>query len=118
MEVFFQKNNKNSDVLFDEIKLACDGLIYVSESDAPLLPFSGPAATEVTGEIILQQTGAKADAPLEEVAFAEFFGRLTAVKDWFGEAEMSRAKRFLVLQKLLEENLRSLKVFSDRQDSG
>ncbi|MEO6050974.1 MAG: nuclease A inhibitor family protein [Pyrinomonadaceae bacterium] len=108
---FFHKNNKNSDVLFDEIKLACNGLVYISESDAPLRPYTGPRTTEVTEEIILHQTGAKADAPLEEVAFDEFFGQLTAIKDWFGETQMSKAKRFLALQKLLENNLHSLKVF-------
>ena len=48
---------------------------------------------------------------MEEVLFGDFFGRLTAIKDWFGETEMSKAKRFLALEKLLEKNLRSLKVF-------
>lgn len=96
---------------FTAIETACEGLIYISETDAPVLPFAGSAATEVTGEIILQQTGAKADEQIEEVSIAEFFGRLTPVKDWFGEAEKARAKKFLDLQKLIEENLRSAKVF-------
>ncbi|MEO6655827.1 MAG: nuclease A inhibitor family protein [Pyrinomonadaceae bacterium] len=83
--IFFQKNNENNDVLFDEIKIACEGLVYISESDAPVLSFSGRITTEGTGKIILQQAGWKTDAPVEEVAFEQFFGRLTAVKDWFGE---------------------------------
>jgi hypothetical protein len=111
MQNYFQKNNKDADRLFHEIELACEGLIYVSETDAPVLAFVGPAAVEATGEIILQQTEGKADAPVEEVAFDTFFGRLTKIKDWFGEAEKENAAKFLDLQKLLEENLRDLKVF-------
>src|SRR5580765_5192782 len=111
MQNYFQKNNKDGDGLFCAIELACERLIYVSETDAPVRPFVGPAAAEVTGEIILQQTEGKADAPVEEVAFDTFFGRLTKIKDWFGEAEKEKAAKFLDLQKLLEENLRDLKVF-------
>ena len=96
---------------FTAIETACEGLIYISETDAPVLPFAGSAATEVTGEVILQQTEAKADEPIEEVSITEFFGRLTAVKDWFGEAERARAIKFLDLHKLIEENLCNGKVF-------
>ncbi len=111
MQNYFQKNNKNADALFCEIELACEGLVYISETDAPVLAFSGPAANGPTGEIILQQTGGKADAPIDEVEFDAFFGRLTEIKDWFGETEKTRAKKFLDLQRLLEENLRQRKVF-------
>ena len=111
MQNYFQENNKNDDGLFREIEAACKGLIYISETDAPVLPFSGPATAEPTGEIILQQTGANADESIEEVAFDAFFGRLTEIKDWFGEPQKARAAKFLELQKLLEENLRDRKVF-------
>ena len=96
---------------FTAIEKACEGLIYISETDAPVLPFAGSAATDVTREIILQQTGGEAGEPIEEVSIAEFFGRLTAIKDWFGEAEKARAKKFLDLQKLIEENLNLARVF-------
>lgn len=106
----FQKSNKNSDELFREITHACEGLFYVSETDAPVLAFSGSEATEVSGEIILHQTGGKAEERVKEIAIDDFFGRLTAVKDWFGEREKAMAKKFLDLQKLIEENLSDLKV--------
>src|SRR2546426_1186393 len=100
MQIFFQENNKKDCGLFREIELACKGLVYISETDAPVLPFSGSAAAEPTWEIILQQTGSNADAPIEEGAFEEFFGRLTEIRDWFGEPEKARAAKFLVLKKL------------------
>ena len=111
MQIFFQNENKNTGELFHEIERACEGLIYISETDAPVLAVAGQPADAVTANLILQQTGLAADAPVEERDFVEFFGRLTAIREWYGEAEAARAKKFLELQKLLEENLRELKVF-------
>ncbi|MEP6789648.1 MAG: nuclease A inhibitor family protein [Acidobacteriota bacterium] len=111
MQNFFQENNKKGDGLFRKIEAACDGLIYTSETDAPVVAFSGPEAAEPTGELILQQIGGEAEAGIEEVRFGDFFGKLTAIRDWYGEPQKERAKRFLDLQQLLEENLRLLKVF-------
>ena len=93
------------------IERACEGLFYLSETDAPVLPFAGSAATGVTQEVVLQQTGISAGQQIEEQSIAVFFDRLTAIKDWFGEAEKARAKKFRDLQKLVEENLRLAKVF-------
>src|SRR2546429_320260 len=93
-EIFFQENSENIGGLFREIAIACRGLVYISETDAPVLPFSGPAIDEPTGDIILELVGNSDHAPVEELAFDAFFGRLTEVKDWYGEAEKERAKRF------------------------
>ena len=111
MQNFFQKNNKNFATFSDAVTAACDGLFYVSETDARVLPFCGGAAQDVTGENILHQTNSNTATPVEEISFYEFFDRLTAIKDWYGAAERERAEKFLGLQKLLEENLRDLKVF-------
>jgi len=107
----FQKSKKVSDPFYQSIEKACEGLIYVSETDAPVTFFRGSAAANVTGEIILQQTGHDAKETVEEIASSEFFSRLTTIKDWFGTVEKARAKKFLDLQKLIEENLSGVKVF-------
>lgn len=111
MHIFFQKNNKKFHNLPDAIKAACEDLVYISETDAPVLAFSGARVEAVTKETILQQTGHAAETQTEEMPFDGFFERLTAIKDWFGEPEKARAKNFLDLQKLLEENLSDRKVF-------
>lgn len=111
MQFFFQKKDKNEAPLFRQIERACEGLIYISETDSPVLAFSGPATDIITGEIILRE-GADGDAgPVEEISFDDFFARLTSLKEWFGERELARAKKFLELQELLEENLSQRKVF-------
>jgi len=111
MQIFFQENDRRESELFHKIELACDGLIYISETDAPFLAFGGQPADAVTANVILQQTGLAADAPVEERDFAEFFARLTTIRDWYREPEKARAQKFLELQKLLEGDLRELKVF-------
>ncbi|MFN0278788.1 MAG: nuclease A inhibitor family protein [Pyrinomonadaceae bacterium] len=112
MQFFFQKNNKNNDQLFYEIEKVCNGLIYISETDAPVRAFAGQEVDLITSDFILQQTGKAGDVPVEERNFDEFFARLTANRDWHGREETERAKKFAELQKLLKENLRKLKVFT------
>ena len=107
----FRNTNRNSTSFLRQIRGACESLFYVSETDAPVLAFSGLAVSEVNRKTILQQTGGWTGDSVKELAFDEFFGRLTTVKDWFGETQRMRAKKFLDLQKLIEENLSNLKVF-------
>lgn len=114
----FEKNqrklkiiNNNSDVIVRKLNEACEGLIYVSEADAPVRVFSGEVAAHVSRSTVLRQTGSKAEETVAEPAFDQFFSRLTAIQPWFGENESARAKKFLDLQKLIEENLSDLKVF-------
>ena len=111
MKNFFQKNDENTSELFRKIEHACEGLIYISETDEPVMPFAGGRAASVTAEIILQQINAEAESRFEERDLDDLFGRLTTMRDWYGEREKARAKKFLELKTLLEENLRDLKVF-------
>lgn len=110
-QIFFQNSKKNCGDLLARIGAAVDGLTYMSETDAPVLMYAGPAAENVAYETILQQAVEERDARVEEVSVDQFFQRSTEIKDWFGEAEKARAKKFLTLKKLLEESLRDLKVF-------
>ncbi len=106
----FNKLDKSHPSIDAAIETACEGLTYVSETDAPLAVFTSPAGLEGR-DAILQHAGAKADTPVREIPFAAWFAQLTAEKDWFGDAEKGRAKKFLQLQKLLEEGLTDLKVY-------
>jgi hypothetical protein len=111
MQFFFHDGEKIFSSFDDALAAACEGLIYISETDAPIVPFRGKNAGPVTVEAVLKQTGKPSGTPAEERDFHEFFERLTRDRDWFGDAERARAKKFLELQKLLEENLVDLKVY-------
>lgn len=97
--------------LTDRIKTASEGLYYISETDAEILPFTGSKAESVTKEEILRQTNSQTDTNVEEREFSEIFARLTKMQDWFGDEEKATAEKFSVLKNLLEKNLRDLKVF-------
>ncbi len=103
--------NSTNDSLLSELKLATQGLFYISETDAEILPFSGQKVNEISPSEILSQTGNLEDCEIEERDFDEFFDRLTKIQDWFGQGETDRADKFLILRKILEDNLRDLKVF-------
>ena len=80
--------------LDEEIARCCDGLTYISETDAPIVLFSGQPANTVTREAILQQSGLAAETCVEEFSFDAFFERLTADKEWYGDRERERAKKY------------------------
>lgn len=110
-QFFFQKKKKIIDAVFDDLRDAVKDLVYISEIDSPVIAFAGGEAEALTQETILRHAGLDGDTPIEEVSFERFFARLTANKDWYGEREKTRAKKFLGIKKLLEENLRDLKVY-------
>jgi hypothetical protein len=97
--------------LAEKIKRASEGLWYLSETDAEILPFSGRPASGVTRENLLTQIGRPVETPVEERDFAELFDRLTSPQSWFGEEERAAAERFAELRNLLQKNLRDLRVF-------
>ena len=91
--------------LLAEIENSTAGLTYISETDAPIEPYSGGKAQTVT---VHQLTS---DRRYEEMSSGDFFARLTAEKDWYDAVQKETARRFHELEKLLEQNLRDLKVF-------
>ncbi len=99
------------DKFVEEVRKLSEGLYYISETDAEIIPFAGEKAAAVTKEEVLRQTKAAAETPVEERNFAEIFRRLTAVQDWYGEEEKETAARFGKLMDFLEKNLKDLKVY-------
>ncbi len=112
-----KKMNLNKDVnskteeFLAQIENLTDGLCYMSETDARILPFTGQKAAAVTATEVLSQTKSAPNAAIEERDFSEFFGRLSDNQGWFGEEEKATALKFADLKSLLEKNLKDLKVF-------
>lgn len=106
-----EKADVNKNEFEEKLKKITEGLYYISESDAEILPFTGNKAETVKVEEILKQTANAADKPVEERDFDEFFARLTEIQDWFGDEETAVAGKFAELKKLLEEYLKNIKVF-------
>lgn len=106
----FHDEKKNSLDLLALLQDACKGLVYISETDAPVTAFVSDHKIS-NGEDIIHQLIGKTDEAVSEVDFGQFFSRLTTIKEWHGDREKARAKKFLDLQKLIEENLSDRKVF-------
>lgn len=100
----FAGSKKDFDHVADRLRKATNGLLYVSEIDAPF------TVVESTGDDKMLSRFAE-EGEVEEVDFPAFFERLTRERDWFGDRERKRAKKFLDLQKLIEESLTDLKVY-------
>lgn len=110
MKKNFQENEKDLSSFDERIAQICDGLIYISETDAPLTPFQSDAPKELNAVAIAEIASVDA-SPVEMVSADAWFARLVEEKDWWGTDEKDIAKRFARLNALLEEHLRDLLVF-------
>jgi hypothetical protein len=90
---------------------ACEGLVYISETDSPIITFAGPGVEEMSATAAAAAAGIEFREPVETVALTEFFARLSEEKDWFGETEKKNAARFRELQAALESTLSDLTIF-------
>ena len=97
--------------LAKQVKKAAKGLFYSSESDALVEVFAGSIADAVTQENLLGQIGKEVNTPVQVINFDDFFSRLTALQDWFGDEEKATAEKFAALRDLLKNNLKDLNVF-------
>lgn len=105
-----KKKTEKNEGFETEIEKACLGLFFLSETDAAMLPFFGDKVLGSPLEAIVMERGSTDKKEIEEREFVEFFARLTKIQDWFTPVEIRNAKRFLKLQKLLEDNLDDLTV--------
>jgi hypothetical protein len=97
--------------MINAIAQVSNGLVYISETDAEVVPFVDGEADAVTKEAVLKAAGLPDDMRVEEVDFDQFFTRLSAVKDWYGDEEKKRAGQYARLSEVLQGYLRELKVF-------
>ncbi len=105
-------NNKKEGIILENLILASiDGLFYMSETDAPFTIFKGEKTKELDLNFLKKSLKISNLKSFEEVGFELFFEKLTTEKDWFGENEKRRMKRYIDLKNTLQDNLKDLKVF-------
>ena len=105
-----EKND--TDRFLKKLAAACDGLLYVSETDAAVEPVAFPASENTPRrDLIKTLLDAGSGSKISKFDPAEFFGRLTAKRDWHGEKEQERAAGFRRLMELLESELSHLTVY-------
>lgn len=106
-----KKGEKIVNNFYETLEKMCEGLVYMSETDANFTVFVGNEVEAVTKEEILKQTKISPNTLIEEKSFDEFFAKLTKIQDWFATEQKQMAEKFSELEKLLRENLIGKKVF-------
>ena len=96
--------------LLEKMREATRGLTFMSESDYPFEVFKWDAK-EPTPEFMRGLTKEAADAPVETTTLSNFFRVAASDAEWKNKELLAAAKKFRALQKLLEENLKDLKVY-------
>jgi hypothetical protein len=100
-----------TDSIAIQLKQASNGLLFLSETDAPFEVIDWSAQGELTPAKLLQLTNHPPDAPLEMLAVDDFFARATQEEDWHEEEERETVKRFQNLVSVLKQNLSQLQVY-------
>jgi hypothetical protein len=101
--------NTTSDIV-DKLKLASDGLQFMSESDYPFEVFQWKGQ-QPTASTVIQQTGHSPDTPLEVVQLDEFFHNATQQEDWHNDEEKAMVKRYRELVETLKQSLSDIQVY-------
>ncbi len=97
--------------LAKQLDSATRGLLFLSETDAPLVPFVNPPRPGSLAVAARRITGRTTRDRFHEVAFEDFFRPLTESHEWDGAEERTAIRRFKRLEKLLSEELTDIHVF-------
>lgn len=105
------KNHSAESPLARRIARASKGLNFVSETDAPVVPFFAERAGENVRRAIKKAAGDPPEELIEETDAKTLFNRLTRDHDWHSPAQKKNTARFRRLQRLLDEELSDVRVF-------
>lgn len=97
--------------LTTRLEQAIDGLLYPSESDAPLQVFVWPEGTPFSLKALRTHIATSKKTPIQKVDLDTFFRPVTTPQDWFGEAEQERMEKFTALLTLLKAELSDITVY-------
>jgi hypothetical protein len=102
---------KSDERLYAELREATRGLLFMSESDYPFEVVRWEGIEEMSPEYLRAAAAGDATARVEERTITDFFRVAAGEQEWKGEAELALAKRYQSLIRLLEENLKEVKVY-------
>ena len=100
-----------TDSIADQLQKASEGLLFLSETDAPFAVITWPTQGELNQVKLLQLTNHPPDAPVKVVTVDDFFAIATLEEDWHDEEEREIVKRFQHLVSVLKQNLSNIQVY-------
>ena len=99
--------------LLEILRDVADGLLFPSETDAPLEPFFCPdeQGSTLTPERLREVADIPKDVRIKAVKLETFFRPATEEREWHNEEERAEARRFQTLVATIESTLHQPKVF-------
>lgn len=94
-----------------KLERAAQGLLYPSETDAPVRAFAWRDASPFSAEALAAKLGYDTSTPIQTTDLDTFFEPVTKPQAWYGDEEQERMRRFIALRDLLKADLRDLKVY-------
>ena len=105
------KNLRAGEALAAAIEAACRGLVYVSETDAPVVPFRAEIGSGEPAAAVIEKLKAEHGGACETVRFDEFFAKLTKDQPWHTPLQTRMVKKYRALKNLLISSLDNLAVY-------
>jgi hypothetical protein len=93
----------------DRLSHLSKDLLFPSESEYPLEPFTWKSAT-LTPETILTRSQKPSDTAIESITLEDFFAPVVTDEDWFEDEDRAIAQRFRDLQAAIA-TLENVQVF-------
>ncbi|BCM90581.1 hypothetical protein IAD21_02435 [Abditibacteriota bacterium] len=98
------------------LQKATEGLLFQSETDAPLVPFFWPEADAATlsplsTSRVLALSDSKPDAPIKTTTLATFFRNATREESWHNKEEKAEVEKFRALVATIKSTLKKPQVF-------
>lgn len=87
------------------LQAATEGLLWPSETDAPVEVVAWERADAIAPETLLHVLNLPADTPVESLTVKQFFQRVTRDREWYDDVEKARVRQFQALADLLVEML-------------
>ena len=88
-----------------------EGLLVMSETDAPLKPFVWKKVAQIDDSLLRKKAKASDDAPIEKWTVDDFFKNMNTVQDWHGEEEKADVQKFQNLTTSLQSTLSEVEVY-------
>jgi hypothetical protein len=88
-----------------KLRKAIDGLVFMSEKDAPFEAFEWDAEGTLTPKLVRELGGHPKKEAVSETDFHEFFDALTQEQDWHGEEEKEQVRKYRDLLATFEKEV-------------
>ena len=95
----------------EELSKACDGLMWLSETDYPWYVAYWEDEGQIERSILIKQYGCDPKIPMTQTTLDSWFKNAITERDWHDEIERLQVKRYRYLYNWLKNNLQDIKVF-------